>query len=116
MDGKAVAGKEGQRQLYASVVKDVEKKQYIVKVANLSYYSQEINIAFDKLPRKQKLGADITCTSLHSDSNIAENTIDNPDQIVPVTVSVNPDEWKDNNLRTRIGPKTFAVYTFPYNE
>jgi len=94
----------------------VEKKQYIVKVANLSYYSQEINIAFDKLPRKQKLGADITCTSLHSDSNIAENTIDNPDQIVPVTVSVNPDEWKDNNLRTRIGPKTFAVYTFPYNE
>ena len=116
MDSKAVAGKEGQRQLYASVVKDVEKKQYIVKVANLSYYSQEINIAFDKLPRKQKLGADITCTSLHSDSNIAENTIDNPDQIVPVTVSVNPDEWKDNNLRTRIGPKTFAVYTFPYNE
>lgn len=116
MDGKAVAGKEGQRQLYASVVKDVEKKQYIVKVANLSYYSQEINIAFDKLPRKQKLGADITCTSLHSDSNIAENTIDNPDQIVPVTVSVNPDEWKGNNLRTRIGPKTFAVYTFPYNE
>ena len=116
MDGKAVAGKEGQRQLYASVVKNVEKKQYIVKVANLSYYSQEINIAFDKLPRKQKLGADITCTSLHSDSNIAENTIDNPDQIVPVTVSVNPDEWKDNNLRTRIGPKTFAVYTFPYNE
>jgi len=116
MDGKAVAGKEGQRQLYASVVKDVEKKQYIVKVANLSYYSQEINITFDKLPRKQKLNADITCTSLHSDSNVAENTIEAPDQIVPVTVNVNPEEWKDNNLRTRIGPKTFAVYTFPYNE
>lgn len=116
MEGKVVAGKDGQKQLYASVVKDVEKKQYIVKVANLSYYSQEINIGFDNLPRKHKLGEEITCTSLHSDSNIAENTIENPDQVVPVTVPVRKEEWKDNNLRTRIGPKTFAVYTFPYTE
>lgn len=116
MDGKAVAGKEGQRQLYASVVKDVEKKQYIVKVANLSYYSQEINIKFEDLPRKHKLSSEITCTSLHSDNNVAENTIENPDQVVPVTAPIRPEEWKDNNLKTRIGPKTFAVYTFPYNE
>lgn len=116
MDGKVVAGKEGQKQLYASVVKDVEKKQYIVKVANLSYYSQEINIGFDKLPRKHKLGSDITCTSIHSDNNVADNSIENPDLVVPATVSVRPEEWKDNNLKTRIGPKTFAVYTFPYND
>ena len=116
MDGKVVAGKEGQRQLYASVVKDVEKKQYIVKVANLSYYSQEINIKFEDLPRKHKLSSEITCTSLHSDNNVAENTIENPDQVVPVTAPIRPEEWKDNNLKTRIGPKTFAVYTFPYNE
>jgi alpha-L-arabinofuranosidase len=116
MDGKVIAGKEGQRQLYATVVKDVEKKQYIVKVANLSYYSQEINIQFENLPRKHKLSTDITFTSLHSDNNVAENTIENPNQVVPVTASIKPQEWKDNHLRTRIGPKTFAVYTFPYND
>lgn len=115
MDGKPIAGKEGQRELYASVVKDVEKGEYIVKVANLSYYSQEINVQFDNLPRKQVL-SDITCTTLHSDSNVGENTIEDPDQIVPVTREITDREWNDNNLKTRIGPKTFAVYKFKYNK
>jgi alpha-L-arabinofuranosidase len=51
MNGRPVAGKDGQNGLYASVVKDINKNEYIVKVANLSCRAQEISISFNNLPR-----------------------------------------------------------------
>lgn len=115
MDGKPVAGKEGQNRLYASAVKDTQKGEYIVKVVNLSDYSQPLALQFDRLPRKQSF-TDMTCTTLHSDNLVAENTIDAPDTIVPVTRPINEGEFKDNTLTTRIAPKTFAVYRFVYSK
>lgn len=116
MNGKHVAGKDGQNGLYASVVKDEHKKTYIVKVVNLASDQQEINIRFERLPRKIRLTSGVSCTSIHSDESYLDNTIDSPDRIVPVTVPVSAGELVGNHLKTHIGPKTFAVYTFPYTE
>lgn len=115
MNGRPVAGKEGQNQLYASVVKDSGQNEYIVKVANLSSDRQEINICFTRLPRRQKLAPEVCCTTLHSDNLNGENTIEDPDQIAPV-ISLITDGLKDNMLTTVIGPKTFAVYKLTYSE
>lgn len=116
MNGKHVAGKDGQNGLYASVVKDEHKKTYIVKVVNLASDQQEINIRFERLPRKIRLTSGVSCTSIHSDESYLDNTIDSPDRIVPVTVPLSDVEFVGNHLKTHIGPKTFAVYTFPYTE
>ena len=97
------------------VTKDFNKKEYIVKVVNISSDPQEINIRFDRLPRRQKLAADVSCTSLHSDDAVGENSLETPDFIVPVTVQVE-DGIVENHFRTDIGPKTFAVYKFRYTE
>lgn len=110
MEGRPVTGKEGQHALYATAAKDTGKGEYIVKVVNLSEYSQPLTLDFKNLPRKQKL-TNATCTTLHSDNPVAENTIDAPDTIVPKT---EPVEVDGNTLTTRIGPRTFAVYRFKY--
>lgn len=125
MDGRAVAGKDGQNMLYASAVKDSDGS-YIVKIVNLSNYAQTINIDLCNIPG----GADFTSaevTTLHSDNAMADNIL-TPDAVVPVTEDVDlrpvprPDEYWTMGVRlledgTRslmqsIGGRTFAVYRF----
>ena len=117
MEGRTVAGKDGQNQLYASVVKDSNKNEYIIKVANVSSAQQEISIRFDKLPRKQALLSDeISCTTLHSDESLGENSLEYPDKIIPVTVQLDPEQLRNNTLSATVGARTFAVYRIPYSE
>jgi alpha-L-arabinofuranosidase len=111
MDGANVTGQKG---LYASAVKDEEKKQYIVKVVNLADQAQEICLQFKGLSRKETLDCPVTCTVLHSDDPYAENTLENPNAIVPVTSVIEPSSWCKNKLTGTIGPRTFAVYTISY--
>lgn len=113
MNGRPVAGKDGQNGLYASVVKDINKNEYIVKVANLSCRAQEISVSFNNLPRKQKLASEVTCTSIHSDNSTGENTLQSPELIVPVTYTIT-DGISDNTLKACVGPDTFAVYKIRY--
>jgi alpha-L-arabinofuranosidase len=113
MNGRPVAGKDGQNGLYASVVKDINKNEYIVKVANLSCRAQEISVSFNNLPRKQKLAPEVTCTSIHSDNSTGENTLQSPELIVPVTYTIT-DGISDNTLKACVGPDTFAVYKIRY--
>ena len=113
MNGRPVAGKDGQNGLYASVVKDINKNEYIVKVANLSCRAQEISVSFNNLPRKQKLASEVTCTSIHSDNSTGENTLESPELIVPVTYTIT-DGISDNTLKACVGPDTFAVYKIRY--
>lgn len=113
MNGRPVAGKEGQNGLYASVVKDINEKEYIVKVVNLSGQAQEISVSFNNLPRKQKLASEVTCTSIHSDNSTGENTLESPELIVPVTYTIT-DGISDNTLKACVGPDTFAVYKIRY--
>jgi uncharacterized protein YjdB len=56
----------------------------------------------------------VKCTILHSDDPYAENTLENPDAIVPVTSVIEPSSWYKNTLTTSIGPRTFVVFTMEY--
>lgn len=109
MDGRAVSGQEGQNGLFASAVWDAPSQSYIVKVVNVSDTPRPIEVAFEGLKRSATLGAG-SCITFHSDDPDADNTLDEPEKIVPVRSTVTPD---GNTLRTEIGALTFAIYRLP---
>lgn len=106
MQGKPVAGQEGQDGLFASAVVDEEAGMVIVKVANTSDQPQSISL--NLLNKKKTVQfASAQVITLHSDDLDAENTLDQPFAVVPVT--------SDLDASTRdivIGAKTFQVYLF----
>ena len=108
MDKKPVSGQEGQKGLFASAVWDEPTQSYIVKIANTSDQAQKVSLEFKGLKKSAKLGEGKVIT-LHSDNPDAENTLDNPNLIVPKEASVSLD---GNTLNTEVGAMTFAVYTF----
>lgn len=108
MNKQAVSGQEGQNGLFASAVWDEPTQTYIVKIANTSDKAQAINLEFKGLKKSEKLGEGKLIT-LHSDNLDAENTLDNPNAIVPKESAVN---IEGNTLSTEIGAMTFAVYKF----
>lgn len=108
MNKQAVSGQEGQNGLFASAVWDEPTQTYIVKIVNTSDKAQAINLEFKGLKKSEKLGEGKLIT-LHSDNLDAENTLDNPNAIVPKESAVN---IEGNTLNTEIGAMTFAVYKF----
>ena len=108
MDKKPVAGQEGQDGLFASAVWDNDTKHYIVKVINTTDKPQAVTLEFAGLKKKEKL-ADGKCITFHSNELEADNTVDNPNVVLPKesTVSI---EGKVFNAE--IGAKTFAIYKF----
>lgn len=108
MDKKAVSGQEGQNGLFASAVLDKENNTYILKVVNTSDKSQKLNIEFKGLKKSVSL-VNGKCITLHSDNSDAENTLDEPNKIVPVEKDINIEK---NILNTEIGEMTFAIYKF----
>lgn len=107
MEGRPVAGKEGQDGLYASAVIDEPRNAYIVKVANTSDSPRDINLRFDGLKTSCTL-TEGTVVTLSSDDPDADNTIDNPTRIRPVETPLKID---GNIVRVTLPAKTFAVYT-----
>ncbi|MCQ2145404.1 MAG: carbohydrate binding domain-containing protein [Bacteroidales bacterium] len=124
MDGKPVAGKEGQNSLYATAVKDSETGEYYVKVVNLSNYAQTVYIDLRNLPEGISSCEMIT---LHSDNAMADN-IFTPDAVVPQTSSIDltpvehPEYYWEMGMRKledgtpslmeSISGRTFAIYKF----
>ena len=108
MDKKAVSGQEGQNGLFASAVLDKENNTYILKVVNTSDKSQRLNIEFKGLKKSASL-VNGKCITLHSDNSDAENTLDEPNKIVPVEKDINIEK---NILNTEIREMTFAIYKF----
>ena len=122
MDGKPLTGGEGQRGVSASCVVDDGTGEIIVKIANLSPYSQVINL---ELPAGISGGER---TTLHSENAVEENTLDDPSRVVPVaeTLDLTPVKEPENEwlmgvrslengrmlLSERLGGRTFAVYRF----
>lgn len=106
MDGKPVAGQEGQNGLFASAVS--EGRDIIVKVANVGETEQPLTIDFKGLKAKQPLRT-LTMTVLHADDD-AENTLDNPDVVVPVTATSEINVTKE--WSATIPARTFIVYRF----
>lgn len=107
MEGRPVAGKEGQDGLYASAVIDEPRGAYIVKVANTSDSPRDINLRFDGLKSSRTL-TEGTVVTLSSDDPDADNTLDNPTRIRPVETPLKID---GNIVRVTLPAKTFAVYT-----
>lgn len=106
MDGKPVAGQEGQNGLFASAVS--EGNDIIVKVANVGESAQPLTVDFKGLKKKEALKR-LTVTTLHADDD-AENTLDNQDVVKPVTSTQAIDVTKE--WSATIPARTFAVYRF----
>lgn len=113
--GRPLAGKEGQNGLYASAVRDDSRGEYILKVVNLSDAEQPLSVTFDRLPRRRFLTGG-TCTLLHSADPLAENTLDRPDAIVPVTSEIAEGALGADALTASIAPRTFALYRIRYED
>lgn len=106
MNKKAVTGAEGQNGLFASAVTDKNSGEIIVKVANTSDKTQPLSLSFAGLKKGKTLtsGRLITLSSPNPD---ADNTLDNPTNIVPKETEIKVD---GQSLNTEIGANTFAVY------
>lgn len=105
LDKKPVAGKEGQKNLYATAALDKSTGEYIVKVVNAGDSPQEINLKFDGA--KGKKFSIMKETTLHADEK-AENTLDNQKAVAPVEKTVELENVEIVPLT--IGAKTFGVY------
>jgi alpha-L-arabinofuranosidase len=103
MDGKVVAGDEDQNGLFASAVVDKGTGEYIVKVANTSDSDQSLAVRFNGLDGITSARQIL----LHSDDLDADNTLDEPEKIVPEETSISA---KGDVLNVTLKAKTFAVY------
>jgi alpha-L-arabinofuranosidase len=108
MDKKPVAGQEGQDGLFASAVWDNDTKQYIVKIINTTDKPQPVTLEFAGMKKKETL-ADGKCITFHSDQLEADNTVDNPNVVLPKESAVSID---GKVLNAEIGAKTFIIYKF----
>ena len=107
MQGKPLAGQEGQDGLFASAVVDKERNEVIVKVVNTSKQAQPLTFNLQGMKGEHS----VTTLSLHSEEMDAENTLSDPDKICPVegTLTAKADK-KQTVLKDEIGPMTFRLY------
>ncbi len=107
MNGKSVAGQEGQDGLFASAVVDKKKGEIIVKVANTSDKAQDVTLNLNGL----KGSRSATATTLLSDNMDAENTLDNPNLIRPVETTATCVSKKNMTvLNDKLPAKSFRMY------
>ena len=107
MNGKSVAGQEGQDGLFASAVVDKKKGEIIVKVANTSDKAQDVTLNLNGL----KGSHSATATTLQSDNMDAENTLDNPNLIRPVETTATCISKKNMTvLNDKLPAKSFRMY------
>lgn len=104
MDKKPVTGQD---ELYASAVWDKNEKAYIVKIANTADKEQNIRVVLDGIKKGQLTSG--TVTLLHSSDLDAENTLANPNTVLPQKEDI---QIEGNVLNVKLGAKTFAVYKF----
>ena len=104
MDGKPVAGQDGQNGLFASAVRD--GNQIYIKVANTSEQAQHISLNFTGLKKKENVKG-VKRISLNSDKLYEDNSIEAPDNIVPVERSF---DGEGKSLDCTIEPLSFSIY------
>ena len=107
MQGKPVAGQEGQDGLFASAVFDKQTGEVIIKVVNTSAQPQPLSIQLQGM--KGARSAQII--TLTHDGDDDENTLDNPEKIIPVEGTCQVDAGKKSSLLLDdIPAKTFRIY------
>ena len=107
MNGQPVAGQEGQNGLFASSVLDKNEGTIIVKVVNTSKTPQNVSINLNGL--KGELVAE-TITLTYNDMD-AENTLDNPNRIVPTKGNLTCAAGKKNTvINDQLPAMAFRIY------
>lgn len=107
MDGKPVAGQEGQDGLFASAVTDKADGSVIVKVINTSKTAQPVTLNLNGL-KNMTQAATITLTHDGMDD---ENTLDHPEKIVPREGTVGVTAGKNGSvISDNLPPMTFRLY------
>ncbi|TCD05619.1 alpha-L-arabinofuranosidase [Pedobacter frigidisoli] len=106
LDDKNIIGQDG---LYASSVLDKTKKELIIKIANNTDKSQNIDFELDG---KTKLKTKGTVEEL-ANSNLNQlNSFDNPGAVSPKVSSIS---LKGKKLNTSLKPYSFNVIKIPFN-
>ena len=100
-DGKPVTGAGG---LYASAVYDKDAKKCIVKLVNSADQPQKVSVTFKGV---KALGTG-KCILLKGDMG-SQNLVGRPEQIAPVTTSIQAD---GNVLNTEVPARAFMVVSF----
>ena len=97
-----LAGQDG---IYASSALDKTKNEIILKIANTSDVAKKINYSFNGLKAAERNG---TQTTLKSENLDQENTLDNPNAVVPTTNEI---KMTGNTLEVELAPKSFSLFT-----
>jgi alpha-N-arabinofuranosidase len=107
MNGKPVAGQQGQGGLFASACFDKPSSTVIIKVINTSNQAQEVSINLQGLKGERSV---VTSTFSSNDMD-AENTLDNPEKIIPQTGAATAQmSGKSSMIKDTISAKTFRIY------
>lgn len=104
MNGKPVAGQDGQNGLFASAVR--EGNQIYIKVANTSSEEQQLTFNFNGLKKKAVMTASKR-VDLSSDKLYEDNSIEAPVNIIPVE---NGFDGKGQSIQTAINPLSFSIF------
>ena len=107
MDKKFIAGQEGQNGLFASSVYDKNSNEIIIKVINTGKTPQPVSINLNGIKGERSVQT-ITLTCNEMD---AENSISQPDRIVPQNGTLACKAGKKSTvLDDTISPMTFRLY------
>ena len=107
MNSKPVAGQEGQDGLFASAVIDIDANVVIVKVVNASDKTQPVCLNIQGVKGEK----DVETITLTCKDKDAENTLDNPEKIIPVKGAAKTKAGKKNSiLDDEIPAMTFRLY------
>lgn len=107
MDKKPIAGQEGQDGLFASSVIDKNEGTVIIKIANTSKSDQPISINLKGLKGEK----DVELLTLSSPNMDDDNTLDNPEKIVPQKGNMKCEAGKKNTvLNDNIPAMSFRLY------
>ena len=103
MNGKPVAGNPDQDGLFASAVYDKDSDEVIVKVINTSDKAQEVTLNL----KGMKGTHNAQLIFFHSDNLTAENTLEEPEKIIPQTMSITVNAPAQN---VSVPARTFCIY------
>ena len=107
MDKKPVAGQDGQDGLFASAVFEQSTGEVIVKVVNTSDQVQPVSIQLQGLKGARTAQTITLCHNSMDD----ENTLDNPEKIIPRPGTCQVEAGKKSSLLTDDLPaKSFRIY------
>lgn len=103
---KTLSGKTpltGQDGLFASSALDKDKNQLILKIANTADKVNEVNYVFNRLKAAER---DAKCIQLTSPDLDWENTLEEPNKVIPVEKAMKVDS---NTLKLELPAKSFTV-------